>query len=61
MIFRKRTDNIWENISDLMTGLMIVFIFMCLSCFVQINHNRQNYNMIHDHIYKDLQKEFKPE
>lgn len=61
MIFRKRTDNIWENISDLMTGLMIVFIFVCLSFLFQINHNRQNYNMIHDQIYKDLQEEFKPE
>ncbi|MBR3621902.1 MAG: hypothetical protein IKN43_00940, partial [Selenomonadaceae bacterium] len=61
MIFRKHGESHWESISDLMTGLMVVFIFICLGFLYQLNQNQRNYNMLKDQIYEDLQKEFKPE
>ena len=44
-----------------MTGLMIIFLFVCLGFMYTLNHNRQQYNIVHDQIYEDLNTEFKPD
>ena len=61
MIFHKKSESHWESISDLMTGLMMIFIFICLGFLLQRNHEKQNYTMVKDQIYADLKREFKPE
>ena len=39
MLFRDREDSQWESISDLMTGLMVIFLFVCLGFLYQLNQN----------------------
>lgn len=65
---KKNEDNIWTSISDLMSGLMIVFLFISISFMVQIDKNSNNaiqtsitvkeiintYNTRKKNIYDDL-------
>ncbi|WFD09023.1 OmpA family protein [Tepidibacter hydrothermalis] len=66
-------DNIWSSVSDLMSGLMIVFLFISISYMsrvtretIQIKEQQQAVKKVittHENIklsiYKDLQEEFK--
>lgn len=61
MFYHKKQENHWQSISDLMTGLMIIFLFVCLGFVYQLNQVKQKYNMERIEIYDDLNKEFKPE
>lgn len=61
MLNRKKPENHWQSISDLMTGLMIIFLFICLSFIYQLNQVKEKYNMERVEIYDELNKEFKPE
>lgn len=61
MVFRDREDSQWESISDLMTGLMVIFLFVCLGFLYQLNQNKMDYNLVKDQIYADLNEEFKPD
>jgi len=61
MIFRKKTANIWESISDLMTGLMIVFLFVCIGFLYQLKDTVNKYEKVRNSIHQDLIKEFNPE
>ncbi|MBO4400644.1 MAG: OmpA family protein [Selenomonadaceae bacterium] len=75
MIFRKEPENIWTSISDLMTGLMIIFLFVCLGFLYQLQEQQRQlqeqqrqiaaiknqYEAVRHAIYKDLIDEFKPE
>ena len=61
MFYRKKQENHWQSISDLMTGLMVIFLFVCLGFLYQLNQVRQKYNMERQAIYEELNQEFKPE
>lgn len=62
MLFRKNTqESHWQSISDLMTGLMVIFLFVCLGFLYQLNQVKEKYNMERIAIYDELNKEFKPE
>lgn len=75
MLFKKNSDNIWTSISDLMTGLMIIFLFVCIGFLFdlkeqerQLEEQQKNIEAIKNQyeatrvkIYKDLIEEFKPE
>ena len=62
---RKRDDH-WMSISDIMSGLMIVFMFIAIAFMMQVqNEQRQknemiyNYAVIKHKIYSSLLEEFK--
>lgn len=58
---KKKQENHWQSISDLMTGLMVIFLFVCLGFLYQLNQVRERYNMERVQIYEELNDEFKPE
>lgn len=61
MAGRRKQENHWQSISDLMTGLMVIFLFVCLGFIYQLEQTKLRYNYIRDSISQDLQDEFKPE
>lgn len=61
MIFKKQSDSIWASVSDLMTGLMVVFLFVCIGFLYQLKETVNKYEQVRNMIHQDLLKEFKPE
>lgn len=57
----RKQENHWQAISDLMTGLMVIFLFICLGFLYQLNQVKEQYNMERIQIYDELNQEFKPE
>lgn len=57
MIFKKRTANIWESISDLMT----VFLFVCIGFLYHLKDTVNKYEKVRNSIHQDLINEFSPE
>lgn len=62
----KKPDDHWMAISDIMSGLMIVFMFIAVAFMMQVqNEQRQNYEIVYNYtvvkheIYDALFKEFK--
>ena len=62
----KKTEDHWISISDIMSGLMIVFMFISITFMMRVqNEQRQKNEMIHNYvvvkheIYEALFKEFK--
>jgi len=62
----KKTDDHWMSISDIMSGLMIVFMFIAVAFMMQVqNEQRQNYEIVYNYsivkqeIYDALFNEFK--
>jgi outer membrane protein OmpA-like peptidoglycan-associated protein len=60
------SDDYWISISDLMTGLMVIFLFIALSYMIEIRNDRDvmteiavSYRTDHIAIYEALQDEFK--
>ena len=61
MILKKTTDNIWESISDMMTGLMMIFLFVCLGFLYQLKDTVNRYEQVRNKIHQDLIEEFQPD
>ena len=61
MIFRRDNDNIWQSISDVMTGLMVIFLFVCMGFLFQLKETVNRYDRVKNLIHQDLLDEFKPE
>ena len=62
----KKPENHWMSISDLMSGLMIVFMFVAIAFMIQVqeqnremNETINQYAKIKHEIYLDLYEEFK--
>lgn len=62
----KKPDDHWMSISDIMSGLMIVFMFIAVAFMMQVqNEQRQNYEIVYNYsivkqeIYDALFNEFK--
>ena len=62
----KKPDDHWMSISDIMSGLMIVFMFIAVAFMMQVqNEQRQNYEIVYNYsivkqeIYEALFNEFK--
>ena len=55
---KKREDH-WMSISDIMSGLMIVFMFIAIAFMMQIQNEIHNYVDIKQKIYLSLYEEFK--
>ncbi len=60
------TDNNWASFSDIMTGLMVIFLFISISYMKQVNDKQETINEIFEEwkatqekLYSDLDKEFK--
>ena len=61
MIFKKQSESIWASISDLMTGLMVIFLFVCIGFLYQLKETVNQYDKVRNMIHQDLLKEFNPE
>ena len=61
MIFRRNNDNIWQSISDMMTGLMVIFLFVCMGFLFQLKETVNRYEQVKNQIYQDLIDEFNTE
>ncbi|MCY6482998.1 OmpA family protein [Clostridium aestuarii] len=69
----KKEDNVWSSISDLMSGLMIIFLFISISFMSKVSKENikikkeqkaikqvvDTYKAIRVNIYEDLNEEFK--
>lgn len=69
----KKEDNVWSSISDLMSGLMIIFLFIAISFMSKVSKENikikkeqkaikqvvDTYKAIRVNIYEDLNEEFK--
>ena len=61
MIFKRQSDGIWASISDLMTGLMVIFLFVCIGFLYRLKETVNKYDEVRDRIHRALIEEFKPE
>lgn len=61
MIFKKQSDGLWASISDLMTGLMIIFLFVCIGFLYQLKAIAGQFDKTRDEIHRALIYEFKDE
>lgn len=64
----KNINNFWISLSDIMTALMVLFMFIAISYIVQVKQEQKDKNYIIEHyrdtnqeLYKDLHKEFERE
>ena len=55
----RKSEDYWMSISDIMSGLMIVFMFIAISFMMQLQNKIQNYTDIKKEIYIALFEEFK--
>jgi len=60
------TEDFWPSVSDLMSGLMIIFLFISVSFMIKVNQEKkkiesiaEKYQNIKVALYKDLEREFK--
>ena len=60
------TDENWMSISDMMSGLMVIFLFISISYMLYVNVEKEKiqeiavtYNRLKDDLYKDMYNEFK--
>lgn len=54
--------NVWMSVSDLMTGLMVIFLFVAIAYMIQVNENQTvltDYIETKNHLHDKLVKEFK--
>lgn len=59
-------DNVWMPLSDIMTGLMVIFMFIAISYIVQVQQSQQQRDIIFEEfkatkeaLYAELKEEFK--
>ena len=57
-MLRKKNFDIWESISDLMAGLMMLFLFVGLAFLYQLDKQKNDYLDTKKQIYVDLSNEF---
>lgn len=53
--------NVWMSVSDLMTGLMVIFLFVAIAYMIQVNENQTvltDYVETKQHLHDKLVKEF---
>lgn len=53
--------NVWMSVSDLMTGLMVIFLFVAIAYMIQVNENQTvltDYVETKNHLHDKLVKEF---
>lgn len=62
---RHKKENYWISLSDIMTGLMVIFMFIAISYVSQIKQKQkqrdqivEDYNQIMIDLYNDLKEEF---
>lgn len=55
----KKTDDYWMSISDIMSGLMIVFMFIAVAFMLQLQNKIIEYTDAKNKIYNALYEEFK--
>ncbi|MBL1213688.1 MAG: OmpA family protein [Ignavibacteriae bacterium] len=65
MKFRKKSSNYWISLSDIMTGLMIIFMFIAISYIIEVQKKQEEKDQIvKDYVqtkvelYEELKKEF---
>lgn len=54
--------NVWMSVSDLMTGLMIIFLFVAVAYMIKVKHNQRvidEYVDTKQHLHERLVNEFK--
>ncbi len=63
---KENTDNSWVSFSDIMTGLMVIFLFISISYMMQIQKEQNSRDLIFeefkatkDDLYAELQQEFR--
>lgn len=68
MFRRKKSLNVWESVADMMTGLMVLFLFICLAYTFQLQQQQQReeaavseYFILRKQIYEELIEEIPPE
>ena len=59
-MFKRNQLNIWESVSDMMTGMMMIFIFVSLAYMLQLSKIPEDYYSTKSQIVADLSKEFPP-
>ena len=55
-------QNVWLSVSDLMTGLMIIFLFVAVAYMIQVQDNQSvltDYVETKQHLHDRLVSEFK--
>lgn len=57
--FLKKSDDHWMSISDIMSGLMIVFMFIAVAFMLQLQNKITEYTDAKNKIYNALYEEFK--
>lgn len=57
-LFRKSDDDQWLPISDLMSGLMVLFLFIAISLMLQVRQVAESHQENQDKIYHALIQEF---
>jgi outer membrane protein OmpA-like peptidoglycan-associated protein len=62
----KSNEGIWMSFSDIMTGLMVIFMFIAISYIVEVQKKQQERDIIFEEfkatkemLYAELEKEFK--
>ncbi len=60
-MFSEKDFNIWESISDLMTGLMMIFLFISLAFLYELSTFDDMVKATNKRIYEDLKMEFTEE
>ncbi|MFH1727972.1 MAG: OmpA family protein [Pseudomonadota bacterium] len=56
---KRSEEGHWISVSDLMAGLMIVFLFIAISYMIKVKEVATTYTKIQNEIYEALAKEFK--
>ena len=57
-------NNVWMSVSDLMTGLMIIFLFIAIAYIKRVQNNQsvlneyvENRSVLHDKLAEEFRKE----
>ena len=63
---KSNSDSNWISFSDIMTGLMVIFMFIAISYIVEVQKKQQERDIIFEEfkatkeqLYAELEKEFK--
>ena len=59
MAKRNNTDNSWISFSDIMTGLMVIFLFISVSYIVKVQGIIDGFKDTKEQLYTELETEFK--
>lgn len=51
-------NNVWMSVSDLMTGLMVIFLFIAIAYMIRVRDDISEYKDIKDEIYSRLKDKF---